>query len=304
VRLVLVVAVPHIATRSIVRPCKFQYLQNLTMSAIFAEWRARRLGPQRLAERLLKRGNLVTRARGTALQVDNPPRNHIRQLAREGMSMPILVVDDDLVFRDFLAGVLRSAGFEVVLAQDGNEAVSLCRELRLDLIVADWLMPGMDGVELCRQLKDDPALRQIYFILLTARDDVPDKVLALDAGADEYVVKPCAELEILARVRAGLRIRRLQEEVAHMEWRLATRELGAAVGHTINNPLTAIANYLELLEQSTTTRSPEATSEMLAGARQEVDRIAGIVRRLVRLRDPRRIGTPLGTSMIDLESDQ
>jgi len=220
------------------------------------------------------------------------------------MSMPILVVDDDLVFRDFLAGVLRSAGFEVVLAQDGNEAVSLCRELRLDLIVADWLMPGMDGVELCRQLKDDPALRQIYFILLTARDDVPDKVLALDAGADEYVVKPCAELEILARVRAGLRIRRLQEEVAHMEWRLATRELGAAVGHTINNPLTAIANYLELLERSTTTRSPEATSEMLAGARQEVERIAGIVRRLVRLRDPRRIGTPLGTSMIDLESDQ
>jgi DNA-binding response OmpR family regulator len=220
------------------------------------------------------------------------------------MSMSILVVDDDLVFRDFLAGILRGAGFEIVLAQDGNEALAVCRDVRLDLIVADWLMPGMDGVQLCRQLKDDPTLRQIYFILLTARDEVPDKVWALDAGADEYVVKPCAEIEILARVRAGLRIRRLQEELAQMEWRLATRELGAAVGHTINNPLAAIANYLELLEQTTTTKSPEFTVETLAGARQEVDRIAGIVRRLVRLRDPRRIDTPLGTSMIDLESDQ
>jgi sigma-B regulation protein RsbU (phosphoserine phosphatase) len=218
--------------------------------------------------------------------------------------MPILIVDDDLVFRDFLARILRGAGYEVVLAQDGNEALAACQHLRLDLIVADWLMPGMDGVELCRQLKEDPALRQIYVILLTARDEVPDKVRALDAGADEYVVKPCAELEILARIRAGLRIRRLQEELAQMEWRLATRELGSAVGHTINNPLTAIANYLELLEQSATTTNAEATVEMLSGARQEVERIAGIVRRLVRLHDPRRVATPLGTTMIDLESEE
>ena len=218
--------------------------------------------------------------------------------------MPILVVDDDLVFREFLAYVLRDAGFEVVLAQDGNEAWAVCRDRRLDLIVADWLMPGMDGVELCRRLKGDPTLRQVYFILLTARDELPDKVQGLDAGADEYVVKPCAALEILARVRAGLRIRRLQEELAQMEWRLATRELGATVGHTINNPLSVIANYLELLEQSTTTGSSETTAQMLAGARQEVDRIADIVRRLVRLRDPQRISTPLGTNMLDLKSDQ
>jgi signal transduction histidine kinase len=125
----------------------------------------------------------------------------------------------------------------------------------------------------------------------------------LDTGADDYVVKPCADLEILARVRAGLRIRRLQDELAQMEWRLATRELGAAVGHTINNPLTAIANYLELLEQAQTTGHPAPTAELLAGARQEVDRIAGIVRRLVQLRDPQRIRTPVGTDMIDLENE-
>lgn len=217
--------------------------------------------------------------------------------------MAILVVDDDPIFLDSLAGVLRAAGHTVAVAPDGDEALAICRRERVDLLVADWIMPRMDGVELCRTLKADPALRSSYVILLTARGNVPDKVQALDAGADDYVVKPCPDEELLARVRAGLRIRRLQEELAQMEWRLATRELGAALGHTINNPLTAIANYLELLERATPPGIPHGSPDMFAGARHEVDRIAGIIRRLVNLRDPRRIDTAFGTSMTDLESD-
>ena len=214
--------------------------------------------------------------------------------------MPILVVDDDPIFLELLAGMLRSAGHEVLVAADGVGALAVCRRVRVDLIVADWIMPGMDGVELCQSLKGDPLLRQIYVILLTARERVPDKVAALDAGADEYVVKPCAEIEILARVRAGLRIRRLQEELSDVEWRLASRELAAALGHTINNPLTAIANYLEILERSSTAGTDALPLDMLTSARGEVGRIAEIVRRLVNLRDPKRIATALGANMTDL----
>jgi sigma-B regulation protein RsbU (phosphoserine phosphatase) len=154
-------------------------------------------------------------------------------------------------------------------------------------------------VELCRALKADPALRTTYVILLSAREQVADKVRALDAGADEYLVKPCADGELLARVRAGLRIRRLQEELAHLEWRLATRELAAALGHTINNPLAAIANYLELLERTPWPGAAE-TPTMLAGVRREVERIAAIIRRLVNLRDPQTRRTPIGSLMTDL----
>jgi phosphoserine phosphatase RsbU/P len=217
--------------------------------------------------------------------------------------MPILVVDDDPIFLELLAGMLRSAGHEVLVASDGAAALAVCRRVRVDLIVADWIMPGMDGVELCQNLKEDPFLRQIYVILLTARERVPDKVAALDAGADEYVVKPCAEIEILARVRAGLRIRRLQEELSNMEWRLASRELAAALGHTINNPLTAIANYLEILERSSNVGTDASTLDLLSNARGEVGRIAEIVRRLVTLRDPKRIATALGANMIDLRTE-
>ena len=213
--------------------------------------------------------------------------------------MPILIVEDDPMARALLADSLHTAGHEVAIAPDGDAALALCRRVRLDLIVADWIMPGMDGVELCRRLKADPALRALYVILLTAREGVADKVTALDAGADDYVVKPYAEGELLARVRAGLRIHRLQDELAQLEWRLATRELAAAVGHTINNPLQAIANYLELLDRAAGTGAG-AAPEMVTGARREVEQIADIVRRLVGLRDPRRVATALGTSMTDL----
>jgi signal transduction histidine kinase len=122
----------------------------------------------------------------------------------------------------------------------------------------------------------------------------------LDAGADDYIVKPCAHEEILARVRAGLRIHRLQEELAKMEWRLATRELAAALGHVINNPLAAIANYLELLDLRLRSGGLNGMGDILDGAHREVERIAGLVRRLIHIQEPRRIPTALGTFMTDL----
>lgn len=87
-----------------------------------------------------------------------------------------------------------------------------------------------------------------------------------------------------------------------MEWRLASRELAAALGHTINNPLTAIANYLEILERSSRVEIDASTLDLLTNARGEVGRIADIVRRLVSLRDPKRIATALGANMIDLRN--
>jgi len=88
--------------------------------------------------------------------------------------------------------------------------------------------------------------------------------------------------------------------LSDMEWRLASRELAAALGHTINNPLTAIANYLEILERSSTAGTDALPLDMLTSARGEVGRIAEIVRRLVNLRDPKRIATALGANMTDL----
>jgi two-component system, OmpR family, response regulator MprA len=118
--------------------------------------------------------------------------------------MKILVVDDERAVRDSLRRALELQGYEVELAGGGAEALELLAENgKPDVIVLDILMPGMDGLEVCRQLRRSGSA--VPVLMLTARDAVGDRVEGLDAGADDYVVKPFALEELLARIRALLR---------------------------------------------------------------------------------------------------
>lgn len=114
----------------------------------------------------------------------------------------VLIVDDEPQIRRILRTTLSGAGYEVKEARDGHEAQVALREFRPDLILLDINMPGMGGVEACRQLRADSAAA---IIMLTVRNAEADKVAALDAGADDYVSKPFSTPELLARVRAALR---------------------------------------------------------------------------------------------------
>jgi two-component system response regulator MprA len=115
----------------------------------------------------------------------------------------ILVVDDDAGLRKALGRVLASQGFEVEAAADGVEALALLGARAFDLVVLDVMMPGTDGIGVCERLRAEGD--QMPVLMLTARDAVRDRVLGLDAGADDYLVKPFANEELVARVRALLR---------------------------------------------------------------------------------------------------
>ena len=117
--------------------------------------------------------------------------------------MRILVVDDEPAVRDSLERALRLDGYEVELACDGREGLARIRKRAVDAVVLDYLMPVMDGLELCRQLR--AAGDRTPILILTARDAVSDRVAGLDAGADDYLVKPFALEELQARLRALLR---------------------------------------------------------------------------------------------------
>jgi two-component system response regulator MprA len=119
--------------------------------------------------------------------------------------MRILVVDDERAVRDSLRRALTLEGYEVDLAADGDEALARLQshEVNPDAVVLDVLMPGLDGLEVCRRLR--AAGSRVPVLMLTARDQVEDRVAGLDAGADDYVVKPFALEELFARVRALLR---------------------------------------------------------------------------------------------------
>ena len=116
----------------------------------------------------------------------------------------ILVVEDEKSIADFVRRGLVLTGYEVDVAYDGEAALSLARERMPDLVILDLMLPGIDGVEICRRLR---AASDVPVIVLTARDSVADKVQGLDAGADDYLTKPFAFDELVARVRAALRRR-------------------------------------------------------------------------------------------------
>ncbi|MGG6237147.1 response regulator transcription factor [Nodosilinea sp. AN01ver1] len=119
------------------------------------------------------------------------------------MSARILVVEDEEKLAKFVQLELSYEGYEVSVAHDGLSGLMAARDQAPDLIILDWMMPGLTGVEVCRRLRQTGTVTPV--ILLTAKDEVSDRVEGLDAGADDYVVKPFSIEELLARVRAHLR---------------------------------------------------------------------------------------------------
>ena len=116
--------------------------------------------------------------------------------------LKVLVVDDEVALTGVIASYLVREGFEVALAHDGPDAVTMARLHQPDLIVLDVMLPGFDGTEVCRQIRQ---FSDAYIIMLTARDEEVDKILGLSIGADDYLVKPFSPRELIARIRAMLR---------------------------------------------------------------------------------------------------
>lgn len=119
------------------------------------------------------------------------------------MPAHILLVEDEVKLARFIELELSSDGYQVSVAHDGMTGLSIARETTFDLAILDWMLPGLTGVELCRRLRATG--NSLPIILLTARDEVSDRVQGLDAGADDYMVKPFSIEELLARIRAHLR---------------------------------------------------------------------------------------------------
>jgi DNA-binding response OmpR family regulator len=117
----------------------------------------------------------------------------------------ILVVEDQLEFSRYVCKVLEQEGFEVIVARDGGGALSIAAKHQLDLVVLDLTMPDIDGLEVCAKLRADPRKQRLPILMLSARATTADRVLGLETGADDYLVKPFDPNELVARVKALLR---------------------------------------------------------------------------------------------------
>ncbi|GAA4808708.1 MtrAB system response regulator MtrA [Tomitella cavernea] len=129
----------------------------------------------------------------------------------ENMKQRILVVDDDAALAEMLTIVLEAEGFEPCVVGDGMEALPQMRQFRPDLVLLDLMLPGMNGIDVCRAIRAEST---VPVVMLTAKTDTVDVVLGLESGADDYIVKPFKPKELIARVRA--RLRRIEDEPAEI----------------------------------------------------------------------------------------
>ncbi len=143
----------------------------------------------------------------------------------------ILIIDDDPITRLLLETIFKRHHYQVAIAHNGEMGLAIAREISPAVILCDWMLPEISGIEVCQQVKQDPQLNLSFFILVTGRDQLEDRVQGLDAGADDYITKPIEPYELMARVRSGLRLYQSNQtlhlqakELAELNQALATQK--------------------------------------------------------------------------------
>src|SRR5437899_1753539 len=187
----------------------------------------------------------------------------------------VLVVDDDQRNVRLMESILRGSGYQVVKAYNGEEALRLVETAVLKMLLLDVMMPRMSGFELCQKLKDRYETRLLPIIMVTALNALEDKVQALEIGADDFLSKPINKVELLAKVRAVLRVKSLQDEVERQRTKLESanaelvrmqrfkESMTQMVVHDLKNPLAGIMGNIQLIQRQRTDMAVPKLDELL-----------------------------------------
>jgi two-component system NtrC family sensor kinase len=187
----------------------------------------------------------------------------------------ILIAEDDFISRLLVKKAVTKIGHEVIVAENGKQAWQLFQELEPDMVISDWMMPEMDGLELCRRIRRSNKKTYTYIMLLTAKDKTTDLVAVFEAGADDYIIKPFRPNELISRIKSGERIAILESQHHELQEKLVIKnkkldealknlkttqaqilqseklasigQLAAGVAHEINNPIGFIGSNLDAL---------------------------------------------------------
>ena len=221
--------------------------------------------------------------------------------------MRVLFADDDAIARTLTAAVLADLDHDVTVADNGERAWEEFQRAPSPLVVLDINMPGLDGLEVCRRIRTHEAARETFVLILTARDGRDDLANVLEAGADDYVTKPCSPENLRARLEIAKRriaqdvARRAAEaELARSRWLAGIGETTIALEHEINNPLSALLGHAELLIMDRNLSDDQL--EQLGIIQEQAARIAQVVRRLAKLKNPQSVEYLAGSLMLDLSS--
>lgn len=233
---------------------------------------------------------------------------HVPDVAAEPV-LRVLVADDDPVVCLLVVAVLAELNVETEVAGDGGDAWRLFEEWRPQLVVLDIDMPVVDGLEVCRRIRELDENRETFVLFLTGRDQPDMLKAALDAGGDEFIAKPTTPEDLRARFMVTRRriaqdaARRAAEaELAKTRWLSGIGEATLSLQHEINNPLSALLGNAELMKMELAEKGEK--SELLDVIHEQAMRIADVVRRLRRLKNPESVDYVGGSRMINFWHEQ
>src|SRR6266571_7747297 len=208
----------------------------------------------------------------------------------------VLVVDDDQRNVRLMESILRSSGYQVLKAYNGEEALRIVEDDSPDLLLLDVMMPKMSGFELCQRLKGRYETRLLPIILVTALNALEDKVQALEYGADDFLSKPINKVELLAKVRSVLRVKALHDELEknRLEIEKKNQELIRMEGfkesmmqmvvHDLKNPLASIMGNVELIQmQSAETVNPARLKELLQRTQESARQLMRMILNILQI---------------------
>jgi DNA-binding response OmpR family regulator len=217
----------------------------------------------------------------------------------------IILADDDLLMRDLLQTVLVAYGHEVDVYANGAEAWAAFQDSPTSMVVLDWEMPVMDGLEVCRRIREHEAGTDTYLLLITARSKAADLDDVLAAGADDYLSKPVTASDVAARLRiAEARIeiaaarRQAEEDLRKARYLAGVGEVSLALQHEINNPLAALLTTTAIIKEGMVDAADIPAS--LAVIDTQARRIADVMKRLREVQTDKSVEYAHGQRMVDL----
>jgi CheY-like chemotaxis protein len=219
--------------------------------------------------------------------------------------MHVLIVEDSDTIRRMLENAVERAGYSVTSVGDGLTAWDSFQKTTPPIVILDWQIPGLDGLEVCRRIREHHASDETFVLMITSRETDADLAAALAVGVDDYMTKPVGQAHLRARLQiARLRIaqrverRKLDEELAHSRWLAGIGETTLALQHELNNPLFALIGLAELFGNDPgSSENQRADISLIV---EQARRVAAVVRRLSTLKDPRSVTYMADALMIDL----
>ena len=196
--------------------------------------------------------------------------------------MKVYVADDDPIMRKIVEASLTTDEYELHFAENGEIALNMImNDQEPNIVILDWMMPAMNGLEVCKEVRGGQNDRLTYIIMLTFRDSREDVVEALRAGADDYILKPFDHEELRARVDVGRRLLDAHADTSQREKFRGVLEMAGAVCHELSQPLQAISGYSELLAD--TVDKEESTYSYVSSIIEQVLRVKTITKKLMRI---------------------